>query len=367
MATGYDNAVIDTFARGIKLFELTNHLGNVLVTVSDKVIQHSSDNVTVDYNIADVVTANDYYPGGMHMPGRNYEQVNGVYRYSFNGQEKSDEIAPNTNTAQFWEYDSRIERRWNIDPKQKDWESPYLCFSGNPIWYSDALGDSGTPSKPLVPSVQDFKKQTLKQYQQDVTSTAERNKTNQKNAPPLVTFTMELTKGTYGIKTKKLGVGVGFTASDNETDIFGVRDNKNVNKKDQEYRNGMSASVGVGVIVPPIPIPIGVGTSSSLTVTSSQPMKNGAIPSTAVIEKKTAIGIAAISTVTQTTTQGKTIYTGSQIELFGYKGGYGLGYELSLDVNIPSNGVVPYPSFIWENPTDNTSVHMNPPVTIKRN
>jgi len=47
----------------------------------------------------------------------------------------------NSYTALFWEYDSRIGRRWNIDPKQKVGESPYLCFSGNPIWLSDPLGD----------------------------------------------------------------------------------------------------------------------------------------------------------------------------------------------------------------------------------
>jgi hypothetical protein len=44
------------------------------------------------------------------------EQVLGrVYRYGFNGQEKSDEIAGegNHNTAEFWEYDTRTGRRWN--------------------------------------------------------------------------------------------------------------------------------------------------------------------------------------------------------------------------------------------------------------
>ncbi len=50
----------------------------------------------------------------------------------------------------YWEYDSRIGRRWNVDPVLKVWESPYLCFSGNPIWFSDIKGDNGNPpaSKP---------------------------------------------------------------------------------------------------------------------------------------------------------------------------------------------------------------------------
>ena len=40
---------INTFTRGKKFFELSNHLGNVLVTVSDKKIQHSTNGTTVDY------------------------------------------------------------------------------------------------------------------------------------------------------------------------------------------------------------------------------------------------------------------------------------------------------------------------------
>jgi hypothetical protein len=79
----------------------------------------------------------------MVMPGRIFSPIAGNrYRYSINGQEKSDEIAPNTTTAKYWEYDSRITRRWNIDPKGKIGESPYLVFGGNPIGYSDPFGDS---------------------------------------------------------------------------------------------------------------------------------------------------------------------------------------------------------------------------------
>jgi hypothetical protein len=76
----------------------------------------------------------------MTMPGRNFTAGIG-YRYSINGQEKTPEIAPNTTTAMYWEYDSRIMRRWNVDPVVKEHESPYLCFSGNPIWFSDRNGD----------------------------------------------------------------------------------------------------------------------------------------------------------------------------------------------------------------------------------
>ena len=75
------------------------------------------------------------------MPGRKYTAAGSGYRYGFNGQENSDEIATGLTTAMYWEYDSRIGRRWNVDPVPKIWESPYLCFSGNPIWFSDPHGD----------------------------------------------------------------------------------------------------------------------------------------------------------------------------------------------------------------------------------
>jgi len=77
-----------SLVRGNKIFELTTHLGNVLVTVSDKKIGHTTDGTTIDYYNADMVTANDYYPGGMSLPGRKYQAGSNSYRYGFNGQEK---------------------------------------------------------------------------------------------------------------------------------------------------------------------------------------------------------------------------------------------------------------------------------------
>lgn len=65
------------------------------------------------------------------------------YRFGFNGQEKVNEIAGIGNhlTAEFWEYDTRIGRRWNTDPIVKPWESSYAAFNNNPIWKLDPNGD----------------------------------------------------------------------------------------------------------------------------------------------------------------------------------------------------------------------------------
>ena len=66
------------------------------------------------------------------------------YRFAFNGQEKDDEVsgAGNTMTAEFWQYDIRLGRRWNRDPKPNPSVSDYACFANNPIWFTDILGDS---------------------------------------------------------------------------------------------------------------------------------------------------------------------------------------------------------------------------------
>ena len=44
-------------------------------------------------------------------------------------------------SALFWEYDSRIGRRLNLDPLPTIGVSPYAAFNNNPIWRQDELGD----------------------------------------------------------------------------------------------------------------------------------------------------------------------------------------------------------------------------------
>lgn len=128
------------FIRGKKFFELSNHLGNVLATVSDRKLNIYTGS-TFDHYEADIVSFQEYYSFGMQMPGRGFSSSK--YRYGFNGQEKSFEINSDGNsmTAEFWEYDSRIGRRWNIDPKSQVALSPYNCFNANPIMMIDVKGD----------------------------------------------------------------------------------------------------------------------------------------------------------------------------------------------------------------------------------
>lgn len=64
------------------------------------------------------------------------------YRYGFNSQERDDEIygKGNSYTAEYWQYDARLGRRWNMDPVVKPHESPYATFANNAIWFVDPSG-----------------------------------------------------------------------------------------------------------------------------------------------------------------------------------------------------------------------------------
>lgn len=74
----------------------------------------------------------------MLMPGRKFSCDK--YPYGFQSQERSTEINDNSYTAEFWQYDSRIGRRWNTDPVPKVYESPYAAFGNNSIWLTDHNG-----------------------------------------------------------------------------------------------------------------------------------------------------------------------------------------------------------------------------------
>lgn len=78
------------------------------------------------------------------MPGRIYSSV--TYRYGFNGQEKDDEVSGSGNsmTAEFWQYDTRLGRRWNVDPVSIFSNSSYLTFGNNPLIFIDPNGSFKT-------------------------------------------------------------------------------------------------------------------------------------------------------------------------------------------------------------------------------
>ncbi len=129
---------------------MTNHLGNVLVTISDKkiAVPSTTNPNLIAYYTADVVTANDYYPGGMTMPGRKYGTMG---RYGFNGKEQDKEVKGEGNQYDYGLriYDPRLVRFLSVDPLTDEypWNSTYSYAEGDPINYIDLDGGEKPPTK----------------------------------------------------------------------------------------------------------------------------------------------------------------------------------------------------------------------------
>jgi len=147
-----NNTYLANTLRGEKVYELTNHLGNVLATISDKKtgVDVGNDGI-VDYYEADVINANDYYPFGMMMPGRSYSAESG-YRYGFNGKENDNEVKGEGNQQDYGMrmYDPRIGKFLSVDPLTGSypWYTPYQFAGNKPIRYIDLDGaEEAEPGK----------------------------------------------------------------------------------------------------------------------------------------------------------------------------------------------------------------------------
>ena len=112
--------------------------------MSDKKIgipSTSNPNI-IDHYEADVVSASDYYPFGMQMPGRNVSA--GSYRYGFNGKEMDNEISGDGNQYDygFRIYNPRLGKFLSVDPLTKEypWYTPYQFAGNKPIWAIDLDG-----------------------------------------------------------------------------------------------------------------------------------------------------------------------------------------------------------------------------------
>lgn len=136
-----------------KQYELTNHLGNVFVTLSDKKIPvDTTSGTSAKYYIPLVITAQDYYPFGMLMPGRNLNTTG--FRFGFNGKEKDNELYGTGNAYDYGMrmYDARLGRFMSVDPlfKKYPFYSSYMFAGDMPIVAADLDGEEpnikGSPS-----------------------------------------------------------------------------------------------------------------------------------------------------------------------------------------------------------------------------
>ena len=142
LGTGWGSGNKVIFTRGEKLFELSNHLGNVLATVTDRRIQGSINSDTVNYYKADIATANDFYPFGMLMPARSFT-ASTDYRYGFNGKEKDKSISSLTAYDYgFRIYSPAIGKFLSLDPltQKYPYYTPYQFAGNKPIKYIDLDG-----------------------------------------------------------------------------------------------------------------------------------------------------------------------------------------------------------------------------------
>lgn len=76
------------------------------------------------------------------------------------GQLRDNEIygKGNSYSAEFWQYDSRLARRWNVDPVVKYYKSGYETFGDNPIIMVDPNG------KEIVVNLPKILKKLLKDF-----------------------------------------------------------------------------------------------------------------------------------------------------------------------------------------------------------
>ncbi len=110
----------------------------MLVTVRDTKtgVAQGGNPALVDYYTPVIANAQDYYPGGMLMPGRTYSSGS-QYRYGFNGKENDNDVKDEGNQQDYGMriYDNRLGRFLSVDPIAKDYPelTPYQFASNKPI------------------------------------------------------------------------------------------------------------------------------------------------------------------------------------------------------------------------------------------
>jgi len=143
---------------GRKQFEMNNHLGNVLATVSDvRLADDGTDvggNGLIDYYTATVSSAHNYYPFGMIMPSALNITSTEPYRYGFIGAENDNEVNNTTGGSQdhnFRSYDSRLGRYKSLDPLANEfpWNSPFAYAENRVIEGIDLEGKEFISAKQI--------------------------------------------------------------------------------------------------------------------------------------------------------------------------------------------------------------------------
>lgn len=137
------NANLTIVARGHRYYELSNHLGNVLATVSDLRTAVDNSGTIASYR-ARVHSAQAYHPFGLQLDHPLTVAPSSVYRFGFGGHEEVDEVSGSGNVVDMGDrwLDVRIGRTAKPDRKGTMYPgiSPYTFAANNPIYSTDPDG-----------------------------------------------------------------------------------------------------------------------------------------------------------------------------------------------------------------------------------
>ena len=99
---------------------------------------------TQENGILKTLEENSYYPFGLKHSGYNENNLQLVYKYKFQGQERQDDLSLNWDSFKLRNYDFTIGRFFNIDPLTEKYPnfSPYVHTFNNPIRFVDPDGRS---------------------------------------------------------------------------------------------------------------------------------------------------------------------------------------------------------------------------------
>lgn len=192
--TDPESKVANTYNRqlGDKVYELSNHLGNVQVTITDGKYTDQSHSENWMPTIASFT---DYYPFGMEIVERTWSMDE--YRYGFNGKENDNEVKGSGHSVDFGAriYDSRLGRWLSVDPLTSKYSmlTPFHFANNRPIWMVDIGGLEGSKYDEWKSLTQEEKKILVTNFW--IASQLEKNRALAEQK------TNELFKGTESEKT----------------------------------------------------------------------------------------------------------------------------------------------------------------------
>ncbi len=140
------DSITISYLEGQKQYELTNHLGNVLAAINDRKlgVDTNHDGHT-DYYLSNTISAGDYCPFGMPIPGRRFQLLaDSSYHFGFNDKLKDNEVY---GEGDFYDYGMRMYNPRgpvfiSVDPLAKKYPfySPYMFAADKPIRTIDIDG-----------------------------------------------------------------------------------------------------------------------------------------------------------------------------------------------------------------------------------